>query len=222
MSFADGSTTQDGVPVDTRVNLHGLTNTFSFYATDTLTWASHWHSRFPGATTGPRSITRDRLPPDATRRARFTEWPICVRPFQSRRGPYLQSACVLPAPTSATAKRAVRRLDRTGLRGSERTLQSAERACERSASEPGRHPNLRSRRAQPGRKRSAGTLAGSGQKTSTIFCSWHRNRPGSDISRTSARPAAKGAQSTSARASGSSHWAAITRSRMQLIRARKR
>jgi outer membrane receptor protein involved in Fe transport len=35
-SFADGSTTQDGVPVDTRVNLHGGINTFSFYGTDTL------------------------------------------------------------------------------------------------------------------------------------------------------------------------------------------
>ncbi len=36
-AFADGSTTQDDVPVDTRVNLHGLVNTFSVYATDTIT-----------------------------------------------------------------------------------------------------------------------------------------------------------------------------------------
>ena len=35
-AFADGSTTQDGVPVDTRVNLHGIVNTGSVYATDTL------------------------------------------------------------------------------------------------------------------------------------------------------------------------------------------
>jgi outer membrane receptor protein involved in Fe transport len=35
-SFADGSTNSDGVPVDTRVDLHGITNTFGFYATDTL------------------------------------------------------------------------------------------------------------------------------------------------------------------------------------------
>ncbi len=35
-AFADGSTTQDGVPVDTRVDLHGLINTFSLYASDTL------------------------------------------------------------------------------------------------------------------------------------------------------------------------------------------
>jgi len=35
-AFADGSTTQDGVPVDTRVDLHGGINTFSLYASDTL------------------------------------------------------------------------------------------------------------------------------------------------------------------------------------------
>lgn len=35
-AFANGSTTQDGVPVDTRVDLHGLINTFSLYASDTL------------------------------------------------------------------------------------------------------------------------------------------------------------------------------------------
>ena len=35
-SFEDGSTNSDGVPVDTRVNLHGITNTFGLYATDTV------------------------------------------------------------------------------------------------------------------------------------------------------------------------------------------
>jgi outer membrane receptor protein involved in Fe transport len=35
-AFADGSTNADGVPVDTRVNLHGRFNTASFYAADTL------------------------------------------------------------------------------------------------------------------------------------------------------------------------------------------
>jgi outer membrane receptor protein involved in Fe transport len=34
--FADGSTTVDDVPVDTRVDLHGRLNTFSVYASDTL------------------------------------------------------------------------------------------------------------------------------------------------------------------------------------------
>ena len=36
-AFADGSTNQEGVPVDTRVDLHGFVNTFSLYASDTLT-----------------------------------------------------------------------------------------------------------------------------------------------------------------------------------------
>jgi len=36
-SFADGSTSSNGVPVDTRVNLHGLINTFSLYASDIVT-----------------------------------------------------------------------------------------------------------------------------------------------------------------------------------------
>jgi outer membrane receptor protein involved in Fe transport len=40
-AFADGSTTQDGVPVDSRVNLHGLINTFSFYAADTFPLMPH-------------------------------------------------------------------------------------------------------------------------------------------------------------------------------------
>ena len=35
-SFEDGSTNSDGVPVDTRVNLHGITNAFGIYATDTI------------------------------------------------------------------------------------------------------------------------------------------------------------------------------------------
>jgi outer membrane receptor protein involved in Fe transport len=37
-AFADGSTNADGVPVDTRVNLHGVNNTFSIYGSDTLTF----------------------------------------------------------------------------------------------------------------------------------------------------------------------------------------
>lgn len=36
--FEDGSTNADGVPVDTRVNLHGINNTFSIYGSDTLTF----------------------------------------------------------------------------------------------------------------------------------------------------------------------------------------
>jgi outer membrane receptor protein involved in Fe transport len=35
-SFEDGSTNSDGLPVDTRVNLHGIANAFGLYATDTI------------------------------------------------------------------------------------------------------------------------------------------------------------------------------------------
>ena len=35
-SFEDGSTNSDGAPVDTRVNLHGITSAFGLYATDTV------------------------------------------------------------------------------------------------------------------------------------------------------------------------------------------
>jgi outer membrane receptor protein involved in Fe transport len=35
-SFEDGSTNSDGVPVDTRVNLHGITNAVGLYVTDTV------------------------------------------------------------------------------------------------------------------------------------------------------------------------------------------
>jgi len=38
-AWEDGSTSADGIPVDTRVNLHGLTPNWSLYITDTLTIA---------------------------------------------------------------------------------------------------------------------------------------------------------------------------------------
>src|SRR5262249_19807258 len=41
-SFEDGSTNSNGVPLDTRVNLHGLPQTWSVYATDTFSIANSW------------------------------------------------------------------------------------------------------------------------------------------------------------------------------------
>ncbi len=63
-SFADGSTNQDGVPVDTRVNLHGLINTFSLYATDTLSLGK-WNLTFSGRYNRTGIDNVDRLPPGA-------------------------------------------------------------------------------------------------------------------------------------------------------------
>ena len=41
-AFEDGSTNQNGVPVDTRVNLRGVPQTWSLYATDTVSLGNSW------------------------------------------------------------------------------------------------------------------------------------------------------------------------------------
>ncbi len=65
-AFADGSTTQDDVPVDTRVNLHGIVNTFSLYAADTLTAGKSWVFTFSGRFNRTSIDNADRLPLDTT------------------------------------------------------------------------------------------------------------------------------------------------------------
>jgi outer membrane receptor protein involved in Fe transport len=62
-AFADGSTTQKGVPVDTRVNLHGLVNTFSLYAADTLTAGKGLAFTISGRYNRMCIDNTDRLPP---------------------------------------------------------------------------------------------------------------------------------------------------------------
>ncbi len=61
-AFADGSTNQDGVPVDTRVNLHGSINTFSLYAADTLTVGKSLAFTFSGRYNRTSIDNIDRLP----------------------------------------------------------------------------------------------------------------------------------------------------------------
>ena len=65
-AFADGSTNQDGVPVDTRVNLHGGINTFSFYATDTITLGRSLAVTLSGRYNHTSIDNTDRLPIDPT------------------------------------------------------------------------------------------------------------------------------------------------------------
>ena len=65
-SFADGSTTQDGEPVDTRVYLHGVTNTFSVYASDTLELGKALAITLSGRYNRTAINNTDRLPPDPT------------------------------------------------------------------------------------------------------------------------------------------------------------
>ncbi len=61
-AFADGSTNQDGVPVDTRVDLHGSINTFSLYAADTLTVGKSLAFTFSGRYNRTSIDNVDRLP----------------------------------------------------------------------------------------------------------------------------------------------------------------
>ena len=61
-AFADGSTNQDDVPVDTRVNLHGAINTFSLYAADTLTVGKSLAFTFSGRYNRTSINNVDRLP----------------------------------------------------------------------------------------------------------------------------------------------------------------
>ncbi|MBZ5673924.1 MAG: TonB-dependent receptor [Acidobacteriia bacterium] len=62
-AFADGSTTQDDVPVDTRVDLHGLINTFSLYASDTLSLGKSLAFTASGRYNRTSIDNTDRLPP---------------------------------------------------------------------------------------------------------------------------------------------------------------
>src|SRR5579872_2548466 len=62
-AFADGSTTQDDVPVDTRVDLRGRINTFSLYATDTVALGKSLHITFSGRYNRTRITNTDLLPP---------------------------------------------------------------------------------------------------------------------------------------------------------------
>jgi outer membrane receptor protein involved in Fe transport len=61
-SFPDGSTNANGAPVDTRVYLHGSTNTPSIYATDTLSLGK-WNFTFSGRYNHSSITNIDRLPP---------------------------------------------------------------------------------------------------------------------------------------------------------------
>jgi outer membrane receptor protein involved in Fe transport len=61
-AFADGSTNSNGVPADTRVDLHGLVNTPSIYAADTFS-LDKWSFTFSGRYNHTSVQNTDRLPP---------------------------------------------------------------------------------------------------------------------------------------------------------------
>jgi outer membrane receptor protein involved in Fe transport len=61
-SFEDGSTNSNGAPVDTRVNLHGLPQTWSIYATDTMS-VGNWNFTVSGRYNRTAINNRDRIDP---------------------------------------------------------------------------------------------------------------------------------------------------------------
>jgi outer membrane receptor protein involved in Fe transport len=65
-AYADGSTNADGLPYDTRVNLRGLTNTFSLYATDTISVGKSLAFTLSGRYNRTSIDNQDRLPVDVT------------------------------------------------------------------------------------------------------------------------------------------------------------
>jgi len=70
-AFADGSTSQDGDPYDTRVQLHGSVNTPSFYLTDTFT-RDRWSITASGRYNRTTVDNIDRLPPNTPGRGSLT------------------------------------------------------------------------------------------------------------------------------------------------------
>jgi outer membrane receptor protein involved in Fe transport len=62
-SFEDGLTNSNGTPVDTRVNLHGLPQTWSIYATDTLSIGNTWSFTVSGRYNRATINNRDRIDP---------------------------------------------------------------------------------------------------------------------------------------------------------------
>ena len=60
--FLDGSTSTDGTPNDNRVNLHGSTNTPSFFLTDTFSFGK-WVLTAGGRYNHTNINNHDRLPP---------------------------------------------------------------------------------------------------------------------------------------------------------------
>ena len=62
-AFEDGSTNSNGTPVDTRVNLHGLPQTWSIYAADTLSIGNRWNFTVSGRYNRASIDNRDRINP---------------------------------------------------------------------------------------------------------------------------------------------------------------
>ena len=88
-AFRHGRTDRPAIiPVDSRVNLHGLTPNWSLYFTDTLTLAKTVNVTVSGRYNRLTVDNSDRINPDC--RTRLARRRLCVSAIQSRRRDYLE------------------------------------------------------------------------------------------------------------------------------------
>ncbi len=87
-AWQDGSTSADGSPVDSAVNLHGLTPNWSLYFTDTLTLAKTVNVTVSGRYN--RFTDRQYRPAQSHSRTRLARWRLCISAIQPRHRDYLE------------------------------------------------------------------------------------------------------------------------------------
>ncbi len=226
--FADGTSNSNGVPVDERVYLHGVNNTPSVYATDTLTlgkWNFTASGRFNRATVN----NLDRLPPGFA----------SVNGSEGGRASLTGNSVYTRFNPAAGVTYAASRLFSGYFSYSEssRAPSSTEIGCS-NPNDPCNLPNalvsdpplkqVVSRTLEAGLRNgtenrvrwSAGWFRGVNDDD-LLCCSWHPSRPASVTSPTSARRAGKARRRTSAGASANSPWAAGIRFSARPIKARR-
>ena len=85
-AWQDGSTSIN--PINSRVNLHGLTPNWSLYFTDTLTLAKNVNVTVSGRYNRFTVDNSDRINPIAG--TRLARWRLCISAIQPRRRDYLE------------------------------------------------------------------------------------------------------------------------------------
>ena len=141
-SLEDGSTNSDGVPVDTRVNLHGITNAFGLYATDTLHLRKNLAITVSGRYNHAGIQNIDRLPVTDPEARGSLNGNYTFDRFNPSAGVVYTPVRVASAYFSYSEANRRQNGHRTWLRGSDPTVQPAKRSRCRSAVEAGRSEEL--------------------------------------------------------------------------------
>ena len=191
-AFGDGETggDVDGEPFDTRVDLDGLTQTFSLYATNTVTLvADDGHVTVSGRYNRTTVRNRDAIEPGGGPGSLDGDHAF------SRFNP-AAGVTFSPSRSAQLLRRLQRRqpgrdVDRAGLRRPGRALQAAERDGGRSAARPGRDSNVGGRRTWRLSRSELERRRVPCRTTMTTSCSSCPTRPASVTSGTSARPVAR-------------------------------